>query len=106
VRFVGDEVAVVAAESEEIADDALRLIEVEYALLPFVVDVAAALEPDAPRLYEQGNIAGEPQVYTRGDITAGFRKAEVVVEQVYTTQTALHNSLEPHGSQQPGRAST
>jgi CO/xanthine dehydrogenase Mo-binding subunit len=97
VRFVGDEVAVVAAESEEIADDALRLIEVDYQPLPFVVDIAAALQPNAPYLYEPGNIAGEPQVYKRGDIEAGFREADCVIEQVYTTQTALHNSLEPHG---------
>lgn len=98
VRFVGDEVAVVAAESEEIAADALRLIEVVYEPLPFVVDLAAALQPDAPQLYEQGNIAGEPQIYDRGDIAAGFREAELIIEQSYTTQVAIHNSLEPHGS--------
>lgn len=98
VRFVGDEVAVVAADSEEIAEDALRLIEVEYEPLPFVVDVEAALQPGAPRLYEKGNIAGEPQKYERGEVAAGFRAADVVIEQTYTTQTAVHNSLEPHGT--------
>jgi xanthine dehydrogenase YagR molybdenum-binding subunit len=97
VRFVGDEVAVVAAESEEIADDALRLIEVSYQPLPFVVDTAAALQPGAPQLYESGNVAGEPQKYQRGDPEAGFRAAEVVIDQSYTTQSAIHNSLEPHG---------
>lgn len=97
VRFVGDEVAAVAAESEEIAEDALRLIEVEYEPLPFVVGVEAALQPQAPHLYEPGNIAGEPQCYERGDIAAGFDAADVLIEHAYTTQTALHNSLEPHG---------
>jgi CO/xanthine dehydrogenase Mo-binding subunit len=68
VRFVGDEVAAVAAESEEVADDALRLIDVEYEPLPFVVSLEAALEPGAPRVHESGNRAGEPQVYERGDV--------------------------------------
>jgi CO/xanthine dehydrogenase Mo-binding subunit len=97
VRFVGDEVAAVAADSEEIAEDALRLIEVAYEPLPFVVDMEAALRPDAPQLHEGGNIAGEPKTYQRGDPEAGFHEADVVIDEVYTTQTALHNSLEPHG---------
>jgi xanthine dehydrogenase YagR molybdenum-binding subunit len=97
VRFVGDEVAAVAAESEDIARDALRLIEVEYEPQPFVVTMEAALQADAPRVHAQGNIAGEPKIYERGDLTAGFRAAEVMIDEVYTTQTALHNCLEPHG---------
>ena len=96
VRFVGDEVAAVAAETEEQADDALRLIAVEYEALPFVVDLAAARRPDAPRLRPDGNVSAE-QKYARGDVAAGFRDAEVVVEAVYVTGTALHNCLEPHG---------
>ena len=72
MRFVGDEVAAVAAETEEIAEDALRLIEVEYEPLPFVADLEAALRPDAPKLREGGNIAGEPKVYERGDVEAGL----------------------------------
>lgn len=100
VRFVGDEVAAVAAESEEIADDALRLIEVDYKLLPFVTDLGDAQKPDAPKIRPDGlphNAAAEPQVYERGDLAAGFAAAEVVVDRTYTTQTALHNALEPHG---------
>ncbi|HSF31997.1 MAG TPA: xanthine dehydrogenase family protein molybdopterin-binding subunit [Candidatus Tectomicrobia bacterium] len=97
VRFIGDEVAAVAADTEEIAEDALRLIEVDYEPLPFVVDIATALQPDAPKLRDSGNIAGEPKVYRRGDPEAGFRDADVVIEAVYTTQTALHNCMEPHG---------
>jgi CO/xanthine dehydrogenase Mo-binding subunit len=97
VRYVGEEVAAVAADSEEIADDALRLIEVEYELLPFVLDAEAALQPGAPKLHEDGNLAGEPKEYERGDVAAGFGQADVVVEQTYVTQAALHNCLEPHG---------
>jgi xanthine dehydrogenase YagR molybdenum-binding subunit len=84
VRFQGDEVAAVAADSEEIAEDALRLIEVEFEALPFVTDIAAG----SP---------GEPVIEQRGDCARGLREAEVVIDQTYTTQCALHNALEPHG---------
>lgn len=97
VRLIGDEVAAVAAESEEIAEDALHRIEVTYETLPFVTDMEAALEPDAPKIREGGNIAQEPKVYDRGDAEAGLREADVTVDATYRTATALHNSLEPHG---------
>jgi xanthine dehydrogenase YagR molybdenum-binding subunit len=97
LRFAGEEVAAVAAESPAIAGDALRLIEVQYEVLPFVVSLEAALRPDAPRLREEGNLAGEPTVYERGDVEGALREAEVTVDEVYSTQTALHNCLEPHG---------
>jgi len=97
VRFVGDEVAVVAAETEEIAQDALYLIEVEYDPLPFVTNIAEALAPDAPEIHEGGNQAGDKNEYSRGDVEEGFAKADVIIEQIYTTPTQVHNSLEPHG---------
>jgi CO/xanthine dehydrogenase Mo-binding subunit len=97
VRYVGDEVAAVAADSEEIAEDALRLIEVEYEPLPFVVDPQAALAAGAPKIHEGGNIGGKVAEYERGDIAAGFGSADVVVEQTYVTPAALHNCMEPHG---------
>jgi xanthine dehydrogenase YagR molybdenum-binding subunit len=104
VRYVGEEVAAVAADSEETADDALRLIEVEYEVLPFVVDAEAALQPGAPKIHEGGNLAGEPKEYERGDVAGRFGQADVVIEQTYVTQAALHNCLEPHGCTAPGRA--
>ncbi|HEV2121529.1 MAG TPA: xanthine dehydrogenase family protein molybdopterin-binding subunit, partial [Chloroflexota bacterium] len=97
VRFVGDEIAAVAADSEEIADDALDLIEVEYEPLPFVLDMEAALAPGAPKVHDDGNLSKEPSVYTRGHFEAGLKEAEVTVDETYYTQTALHNCLEPHG---------
>lgn len=97
VRFVGDEVAAVAAESEEAAEDALALIDVAYEPLPFVLDLEAALRPGAPRVRAGGNVAGEPKVYRRGDIETALQQADVVVDETYATQTALHNCLEPHG---------
>lgn len=97
VRFIGDEVAAVAADSEEIAEDALRLIEVEYEVLPYVTDFERAMKPDAPRVWPDGNFAQEPKVYDRGDAEAALREAEVVVDETYRTAVALHNALEPHG---------
>lgn len=97
VRFSGDEVAAVAAESEEIAEDALRLIRVDYEPLPFAPDLAVALRPDAPKLRPDGNLAQELKIYDRGDAEEGLRAAEVVIDVRYTTQSALHNALEPHG---------
>ncbi len=97
VRFAGDEVAAVAAESEEIAGDALELIEVEYEPLRFVLTLEDALRPGAPKVRETGNVAGEPKVYRRGDAETALRRADVIIDEVYATQTALHNCLEPHG---------
>jgi len=97
VRFIGDEVAAVAADTEDIAEDALRLIAVDYEPLPCVVQMHTALQAGMPALRDPGNLAGEPKVYQRGDVEGGFRQADVIIDVVYTTQTALHNSLEPHG---------
>ncbi|MCS7198582.1 MAG: xanthine dehydrogenase family protein molybdopterin-binding subunit [Candidatus Bipolaricaulota bacterium] len=99
VRYVGDEVACVIADDEEIAQDALELIEVEYEILPFVLDPEEALQPWAPRLYPDGNLlGGQPELYQRGDIERGFAQADVIVERTFRTQCALHNCMEPHGS--------
>ncbi len=90
VRYVGEHVAAVAAESEEVAEDALRLIEVEYEVLPFVVELEDALK-DRSR-------AQRKESYSRGDVRRGFKEADAVVEATYRTATQLHNSLEPHGA--------
>ena len=82
LRLVGDEVAAVAADNEDLARDALRLIEVAYEPLPF--DVARG-EPQAPGA--EG----------RGDIAAGVRAADILLEESYSTAAALHNALESHG---------
>lgn len=97
VRYVGDEVAAVAVETDDIAADALRLIEVEYEILPHVMNVEDAIRPDAPKLRDEGNIPDEPKVYDRGDASAALAGADVIVDAVFTTQAALHNALEPHG---------
>lgn len=99
VRYVGDEVACVIADDEEICQDALELIEVEYKLLPFVLDSEEALKPDAPKVQPNGNLLnGQPDVYERGDLQKGFAQADVIVEGRFKTQCALHNCMETHGS--------
>ncbi|NOX90388.1 MAG: xanthine dehydrogenase family protein molybdopterin-binding subunit [Calditrichaeota bacterium] len=99
LRYEGDEVAFVAAENERIAEQALKLIEVDYEILPFVTDAAEAMKKDAPKLYDDGNIrGGKPSVYERGDIDKGFEEASAVAEQTYKTQVEIHNPTEPHCS--------
>jgi len=78
-RFVGDEVAAVAAETEEIAESALELIEVEYEQLPAVFDPEEARVKDAPQVQDAGN-AREPNKYEWGDIEQGEKEADFVVE--------------------------
>ncbi len=96
--FAGEEVAAVAATTPDIAEDAIRLIEARYEVLPHVVDLEEARKPDAPRVFPGHENARPPEVRTRGDIEAGFREADVTVEGTYRTPVALHNALETHGA--------
>jgi CO/xanthine dehydrogenase Mo-binding subunit len=95
-RFVGDDIAVVAARDEETAAEALDLIKVEYQKLPFVLDPEEALKPDAPKLYPEGNlIGGKPAVVSRGDVEKGFAEADLVYEAKYRTNLLQHATREP-----------
>ncbi|MGH8247286.1 MAG: xanthine dehydrogenase family protein molybdopterin-binding subunit, partial [Gammaproteobacteria bacterium] len=97
VRYVGDALALVAAESEEIAARALELIEVEYEPLPVVIGPKEAARPDAPILHENhptGNVLAHFHL-AQGDVEAGFALADVVVEREYTTQAVEHAFIEP-----------
>jgi xanthine dehydrogenase YagR molybdenum-binding subunit len=99
VRYVGDEVACVLGEDEEVCEDALKLIEVDYQIMPFVIDAEEALKPGAPKVQPEGNLfMGTPDAYERGSIQLGFEAADIIVEDRFVTQTALHNCLETHGS--------
>ncbi len=99
IRFAGEEVACVIADNEERAEDAREEISVEYEPLPFVLQPEEALNPGAPQIHPAGNLVrGGPDVYERGNIDRGFTGAEVMVEEVFKTSTALHNAMETHGS--------
>ncbi len=97
-RHEGEEVVAVAAETLPQAFDAIRAIEVEYEVLPFVIDDEAALAPDAPAVHEGGNVVGKPSVRERGDLTAGFEQADFVIERTFRTPCEIHAPMEPHGS--------
>ncbi len=94
VRYLGDAIAIVAAETEEIAEEALELIEVEYEPLPVVGSPEEALEPGAPPIHEEGNILEHIKV-RKGDVEEGFSQAEIVVEGEFWTPSSDHCFLEP-----------
>ncbi|WP_234889318.1 molybdopterin cofactor-binding domain-containing protein [Agrobacterium vitis] len=96
VRHRGDPVAAVAAIDEETAQKALSLIEVRYEPLPVVDDIEAALEPQAERVHESGNLQREI-LFTRGDIVQGFAKAAHIVEEIYITPRQMHGFMETEG---------
>lgn len=107
VRFVGDRVAAVAAETREIARKAISLIEVQYELLPPVFDAAQALEPGAPIIHDEDDIESflpfEPKRNLAasaeadvGNIEQGIAAADAVVEGDFESHYTAHASIEPH----------
>ncbi|MFO8036925.1 MAG: xanthine dehydrogenase family protein molybdopterin-binding subunit [Anaerolineales bacterium] len=96
VRFVGDQVAAVVAESEAIAQKALDLITVTYEDLPLLYDPFEALEEDAILLHPDWgtNILEEYRI-RKGDVEEGFREADVIVESTYHTPAQEHVYMEP-----------
>ncbi|MDV3278164.1 MAG: xanthine dehydrogenase family protein molybdopterin-binding subunit [Nitrososphaerales archaeon] len=94
VRYEGDAVALVVAESVEKMDEALALIEVEYEPLPAVTDPLQALRPDSAKVHENGNVCRKTRI-SIGDVEAGSKRAAVVVENTYRAGSAIHAYLEP-----------
>lgn len=120
VRYVGDRVAAVVAESEAIAEQACALIQVDYEVLPHVLDPVAAMgdrarelfpdmdeaspppilhdEPESFQITDAAhNIAGEVHL-EKGDLAAGFAEADLVTERIYDLPAVQHFHLEPHVS--------
>ena len=109
VRYVGDRIAAVAAVTREIAEEALELIEVEYELLPPVMDALEAMKPGAPVIHpdlmnyqvvnsavpQGGNVCSLNSL-ARGDAEAGFKEADRIFEHVYTTEMQHQAYMEPH----------
>lgn len=96
VRFIGDEIAAVAAIDEDVASEALELIKVEYELLPGVFNPEEAMRPDAPRIQEEGNIAWQYNII-RGDVDSTMRMADEIFEDEVETQSQHQCYLEPVG---------
>ena len=97
IRFAGQPLAAVCAESAEAAAHGARAVVLKTETEPHAVTAAGALAPGAPLVRSKGNTSrNSPRVIARGDVAAGLRDADVVVRRAYTTQTALHTALEPH----------
>ncbi|MFP4532807.1 MAG: xanthine dehydrogenase family protein molybdopterin-binding subunit [Desulfobacterales bacterium] len=95
-RFEGEVVAAVAADTHYQAWDAAHAIEVDYEVLSYVADHDKALSDKAPKVHDDGNLAGTDE-YERGDVDKGFAEADVVLEKRYETQCELHTPMELHG---------
>jgi CO/xanthine dehydrogenase Mo-binding subunit/aerobic-type carbon monoxide dehydrogenase small subunit (CoxS/CutS family) len=97
VRYVGDALAIVAAETREIATQALELIEVELDLQPVVTGPVQAMQPEAPSLHAAGNLLKHIKV-RKGEVEAGFAQAEVILEHTFQTLSLEHAFIEPECS--------
>lgn len=97
VRYVGDCIGAVAADSRFLAQRAVDLIQVEYDELPAVFNIDDASRPNAPKLWSDGNVIG-PLTYGFGDTSESFRKADYVLEKKYSTSRVHNVPLEPAAS--------
>ena len=99
VRYWGESVAVVAAISDEIAEEALALIDVEYEVLPVMTTVEAALAPGATPIHDVGpggNLVAPPFKVKRGDIAKGFAEADLIIEGEYEGGRPAPAYMEPN----------
>jgi 4-hydroxybenzoyl-CoA reductase subunit alpha len=97
-RFVGDEVAAVAAEDELAAEEALELIDVEYEVLPALIDPEEALREERIKVHEgakQGNVSKHVEL-AFGDVSGGFDRSASVVDQTFFYEGSTHTPIEPH----------
>lgn len=97
VRHHGDPVAAVAAETEQLAKDALEKIKVEYEPIPAVFDPLEAMEEGSPKLHGETNIYAS-KVIKKGDAEQAFKDADLVLEKRFSTQMVEHVPMEPHAS--------
>ena len=93
VRFLGDAIAVIAAESKEIAEKAVQLVDVDYEPLPVVTDPVQAMKPEGTRVHANGNILRHETV-RNGNALQAFQNAAVIVEHTYCTPRQMHMFLE------------
>src|SRR5258707_7636642 len=102
--FHGHPVAAVAADSQAIAAEACKLIEVDYEVLPFVIDIDEAKKPGAPVLFDHIKFDGKPSnisgtlEHKLGDVEAGFKDADVIVERSFKTEAVHQGYIEPHAA--------
>jgi CO/xanthine dehydrogenase Mo-binding subunit/aerobic-type carbon monoxide dehydrogenase small subunit (CoxS/CutS family) len=97
VRYVGDAIAIVAAEEPSIAEEAVSLIEVEFELLPALTDPVQAMQPESPALHPNGNLLKHIKV-RKGNMEQGFAAADVILEHTFHTPIQDHAFIEPECS--------
>ena len=97
IRYVGDTIAIIAADSPEIANKAADLIEADYEILPVISNPVQSSLPDQPQLHTDGNLLKHIKV-RKGDMVTGFADADVTIEHLFHTQTTDHAFLEPECS--------
>jgi CO/xanthine dehydrogenase Mo-binding subunit len=99
VSYAGQPIAVACAESRAAAVRAARAVVVEYDATAFAATFEAAMAAGAPNVRPQGNLApSSPVIMSRGDVEAGLRAADVIVEREFRTPVQLHSALETHGA--------
>jgi CO/xanthine dehydrogenase Mo-binding subunit len=102
VLFIGHPVAAVAANSASIAKQALKLIQVDYEVLPWAIEIDDALKPDAPILHDHLKFDGKPSniasklEHKLGDVEAGFAQADIIVEKSFSTRPIHQGYIETH----------
>jgi CO/xanthine dehydrogenase Mo-binding subunit len=94
VRFAGEAIALVAAENEEAADEALRALDIQFEDLPPVFDPERALLRESALVHEKGNLLTRKTI-CKGDVEEAFRRSDIILERTYRTQLAEHSYLEP-----------
>ena len=97
VRYLGDAVAAIAADSVQIAEEALNKIRVEYEPLPGVFDPISAMAPDAPLIHTGSNIVSHVKIRS-GDVEQGWRESDRIIEETITTPMIEHAMIEPHAA--------
>ena len=85
IRFAGEPIAAIASHDQTIAEEAVDLVEVDYAPIPSVFSPVDAMKPDAPKVHPEGNIAKHMKL-RKGNIEEGFKQAEIIVEETYKSQ--------------------
>ncbi len=100
VRMIGDPVAAIAAVDEDVATEAMDLIDVEYEPLPTITSIQDALDTREPRIHDYGDFGNihRRQVYEFGDVEAGFAEADFVREDITFYEGSTHLALEQHAS--------
>ncbi|HPK27401.1 MAG TPA: molybdopterin-dependent oxidoreductase, partial [Anaerolineaceae bacterium] len=97
IRYMGDALALVAAETQAIADQAVKLITFEVDPQPVLSNPQAALQPDGPQLHPKGNLLKHIKV-RKGDVSQGFAKADIILEHTFWTPFTDHLFMEPECS--------